>query len=1415
MPPPSKNRLLAPMLFAAVTLLVPVQSGAIVEPKKNDSLEKLVFARPELFIVSAAEPVSKLPSELAVEVQRELDLLGAVDRAKPVGFYERRAGRFGTIVLSKPLVPGPANRLETSGIGTLAVASDDDYRKAVWDALRGYVSTYKNQLRIEPSELSSRPRITLLEGRRVVQVNAPRVVDGIPVRGSYVTAVVNGGNLILFGTRHWGDIAISTQPSIPEAAALRKVAEYLGRHAVSGHWRETRLEILPVAKGDDLVSVKRGEGYGFRLVWVVSPSIAGDRGTWEALVDAETGEILQFADRNSYFDRKVTGGVYPVSNDGSTPEQPGWPMPYADVVQPFGTGTFANSNGLVNDAGGVLRTTLNGKYVRMNDQCGEIDDSMTCSDLDLGSGPGTDCEVPPGRSVGDTHSSRTGFYEVNRIIEMARGWLPDNAWLQGQVTANMNIPEACNAFWDGSTINFYRSGTLGSNVCRNTGEIPAVFDHEWGHGMDDNDARPDISLPGEAPADMYSMLRLNNSCIAQGFFESNSIGGFCTGAGDPCTVCTGVRDADWAKRRSGLPHDITWIRSPVTTPGIAGVRPSGGCVGAVIGPPPPIPTVSSGPCGQSTHCEGNVVSEVIWDLVHRDLTGAPYSLDVNTALNLVARLQYLGGGNVDFWFQCVEGGVGGCNADGGYLNYLAIDDDDGNLDNGTPHMTAIFNAYNRHQMACPLPTPQDGGCAGNGMPAATPNVEVTPLGNGARVSWNPVAQAERYWVFRTDGIHGCEFGKERVAVTTATEFIDTGLLDGRSYFYTVEAVGESNSCRSAASECATVVPFAMPVETEALLAFREIPGALTIQSGDGDPFLDNCETSRFAFRVENVGTVDLTNVRLVRVTPVSHPATRVLTSLPLSLAGSLPGNMCGEGAIAPASFVFVPQGLSNDQPLDFEFEIQATSSQLGLVNLVGRLRLTGTESDFEFFASKTFSFEADFEGWNVVSGTYTRQSPGAPPTGGLFHLASSAFTAGQCDEIRSPQIKLSATSTLSLSSQFATEPGTEETGFYDRANVGIFDLETEARTTISPDGGLRPYNATGANGVCVTAGESGWAGGGPGFLPSSWSAAALGAPELAGRRVRLDVAYGTDPLVEGAGFQFDEVTLTDFELQVADTKSDVCPSPQPDLRVTALTTTANRAREGDKVTVTATVTNAGDGSAGASQTEFRLDDTTILGRVATGALNAGASVDVSVQWDTRSIKGSHVLHATADATLAVAESNESNNTSSLTVTVQGNKVKNGSFEQDNSAGNGPDGWSGSSTGAGSATWSEGGSDGGKSAGASGNGGNAAVSGSPSWTSDPIAVTPGEALTFVVSVSSVNASSAATAGLVYLGAAGNVLSTVNLITAPLTTAGFAKLERAVTVPAGVTQVRVKLTGFSPADLRTSGTVRFDEVGLFAN
>ena len=37
------------------------------------------------------------------------------------------------------------------------------------------------------------------------------------------------------------------------------------------------------------------------------------------------------------------------------------------------------------------------------------------------------------------------------------------------------------------------------------------------------------------------------------------------------------------------------------------------------------------------------------------------------------------------------------------MNFLAVDDDNGDLTDGTPHMTAIFDAFDRHQIACPTP----------------------------------------------------------------------------------------------------------------------------------------------------------------------------------------------------------------------------------------------------------------------------------------------------------------------------------------------------------------------------------------------------------------------------------------------------------------------------------------------------------------------------------------------------------------------------------------------------------------------------------------------------------------------------------------------------------------------------------------
>jgi immune inhibitor A len=271
----------------------------------------------------------------------------------------------------------------------------------------------------------------------------------------------------------------------------------------------------------------------------------------------------------------------------------------------------------------------------------------------------------------------------------------------------------------------------------------------------------------------------------------------------------------------------------------------------------------------------------------------------------------------------------------------------------------------------------------------------------------------------------------------------------------------------------------------------------------------------------------------------------------------------------------------------------------------------------------------------------------------------------------------------------------------------------------------------------------------------------------------------------------------------------------PDLQVTDVTAPSGKLKGGRPVMVTATVRNAGPGKSLASMTEFLLDGTTVLGLVNTPVLNAGQSAQVTVQWTPQNGNSQHTIRATADKPGTVGEENEGNNAGQRTFTIHGNKLSNGDFEQQTTSG-APESWSGQNSGAGTASsTSSGGTDGSHGAQMQGNGGNAATSGSPSWTSAPFAVKAGEVVDVAASVKADGLSSAPSLGLVYLGAAGQVLDRVKVLTAPLQTDGFRVLEQAVTIPPLVTEVRVVLTGFAPTDLATRGTVTFDDVGVFSS
>jgi hypothetical protein len=1149
------------LVLFLVLVIFSSSSQAQVEPDRS-GIAQAEFRLDELDIQHSFQSTKQLPAQAASNAKRDLSLLGLSEEA---GLIDVRSGRWATLMLSEPLIPGKGkgNTLSWASLGQTAPANAAAIKSAAAQAFQNFVGVASKELRINKDEFGSDSKVTLHGNGQTIQIYSPRVHDGVKVRGSYVTASINNGNLTLLGANNWGDINVSTNPAITTGEALEIIQAHVRGYPVTGSWGKPELTLVPVQTGQNPNQNPVGQGYAHRLAWVIRPSFDNVNQNYEALVDAHNSELLSFQDTNQYAStlREVSGGVQPVTNDGIVPdgvEQAGWPMPFDNVTTPSGTVTTDSGGNLPAPVDGNITSTLNGKYVRINDNCGAA--SLTSAgDIDFGTSAGTDCTTPGIGGAGNTHAARTGFYELNRIIEMGRSQLPTNSWLQQQLTSNMNINQTCNAFWSGS-VNFYRSG----DGCFNTGEIAGVFDHEWGHGLDDNDAVPNISSPsGEGIADVYAALRLNSSCIGRNFRAS-----VCSGFGDACLSCTGVRDIDYLQRASGQPHDYTW---------------------------------SNANCGGSVHCVGSVYSEAIWSLWKRELQAAPYNYDNNTATEIVTRLTYIGAGNTGTWFA---GGApnGGCAATSGYMNFLAADDDNGTLLDGTPHMTAIYDAFNAQEIACQTPPVQDSGCSAT--PSAAPLVTASPLDKSASLSWGAVTNASSYEVFRTDGVFGCDFGKVRVGETVGNSFSDAGLQNGRDYSYVVIPKGSEAACFGPSSSCTTVTPAAGPnIDIDA------DSGQLVNLTGDGDEFIDNCEDASLTFTVSNTGIVDLTNVRITGVSVISPAGTTISTTFPIAVSPAA----VNVGQAGSGSFEFNATGLSFGDEL--VFDVSYTSDEIFPTIKTKTLTLQNAESDKLFVASKTWDFETDLEGWSVIQGTFNQTSAGGGANGSSGYVASSANLDNQCDQIRSPLLQLTASSTLTLANNYEIEANSGQ--WWDIANVAVF--EDSNRSSVNPDGG-RTYNASGEGASCVTAGQNGWAAVNGTWGSSSWSATALDSVSYAGSPVQLDIAYGTDVSVNGKGFWFDQVTITDIELLVADAQTDVCAVPTNSAPVVTITSPADASEVGEGINVnfTGTAIDDEDGDISAN-IAWSSDVDGSLGTGAsinTAALTAGAHVIMAAVTDS-------------------------------------------------------------------------------------------------------------------------------------------------------------------------------------------------------
>jgi hypothetical protein len=708
-------------------------------------------------------------------------------------------------------------------------------------------------------------------------------INGVPVEMARLVFAVNNGNLIYWHSANIANVPTVTTPVLSASQALTAALRHAGvTQSQVDVVKQPALKLLPM-------NAPLGVLLAYQLTYEVVFRLDGGRSTWVAHVSALTGGIVAFGDSNNYAactagtGGKVVGGIRPAQ---ATDPEVVRSFPYAEVN---GSDT-ANANGSFSWNGAKASTGLNGAFFDTNcEDClkSEVDPQSgfqpyaesSNGRIDLGTG-GRDVVIGPDQpttSYGNgtsTPADRTAFFHTNVARMIALKWM-NLPFLSTKIPVKVNINDVCNAFWDGSSLNFFKAGEAASGdnpyKCRNTGEIRDVMQHEWGHGLDTFDGEEpgyaaglgDMAT-GEAVADHIALFVDHDSCIGQSFYNRYS-GPFIT---DPATMavatCDGVRNVDELRTSTGK------LTTTNVTQKCLAVSTAPYYIGPLLG---------------EGHCEGELWGQVSWHLVQNLETGRKYgtvTLDADkrfptyagdvlpngannspnpgfgrdVAWTILEQLYFESRPIVASYAPSRFQAMGTSAYDG----FMIADDEGDGLANGTPHAAYINDAYLHHENTEWAPgtttpsVPNDAGnCAAPGTPTVTlsQNVDSATGTPAVTISWTPVAGATSYSVLRTE--RRDDVFLELARVGNAGSVTDAGVDNGVSYFYRVQANG-GTGCFAVSPAGVQSITVAQPEP-----AFNNVVLSDSV-GGNNDGNLDAGEMAGLYVVVRNSGLGALTNV---------------------------------------------------------------------------------------------------------------------------------------------------------------------------------------------------------------------------------------------------------------------------------------------------------------------------------------------------------------------------------------------------------------------------------------------------------------------------------------------------------------------------------------------------------------------------
>lgn len=774
---------------------------------------------------------------------------------------------------------------QKAGLAEQGILAIDDSVEALEKVARQFLTDNQTFLKVDPNALQLDPSVSgLLESAtgkyRLVFKNT---YQKIPVLDSYVSMIISHGNLILYGAEHLTDIHISIKPVLSRQGAVEMLrrslslseSDVLLDHAANlaitlVESSESKVARSKAASSENLPTAyflgPAGQGYTAKLVYRIEFHVPNDIRSLVALVDANTGEIVDLFDQNFYQRQtgKVRGAIYtrgPVSTPGQV-NNGGTQAP--EYLVPFDRFTVNNSGTTMNtDPGGVFKfgglppSGYLGSFSGFQSSVTEVGATPCPSPRGMADSLGNiifsshfddgKCSVSPGSPTPGnglaTHAARNGWFHTNFAISHAQKFLMGfSPSLDSYFNSPFNVlvnDDGCPAFWSNQCSTGQECMDLGacggSSGENNQATEPDTMSHEYGHALDFHTKPTGVTGDpgkGEGLADVDAWLNTHRTCLSPGDgFPPTPVGGFGTRgfpAGDACNSAgfpveplslqqTGVRDFGvfiCHDTGSGACSSGTVGRLESNDSATACGSPGGRCKGSL---------------GYECHCEGHTTSGSVIDLFKALVTR--YS--TNQAWYMIERLYYLGLANI-------TSAYGSAGAGSLYTNFLAIDDDDGNLSNGTPNADLIYQAFRAHGTEGTQVPRFRANCTtspGGDSPASPSGFSATPQTNGILLQWNAVPGASGYRLYRTaasqprhnyenDSIPSSYYGKNGVffaLINPATRvggnpnsgnnffpangvgtqsYLDVEVAPGYEYFYQIQAVvpfGGQQSCLSSLS----------------------------------------------------------------------------------------------------------------------------------------------------------------------------------------------------------------------------------------------------------------------------------------------------------------------------------------------------------------------------------------------------------------------------------------------------------------------------------------------------------------------------------------------------------------------------------------------------------------------------------------